>query len=45
VRYRIRNPEVLGLCDQVCGSVERQLRDLAALIGEPSAAFHPQSLE
>jgi DNA-binding transcriptional ArsR family regulator len=32
VYYRIADPEVLGLCDQVCGSVERHLLDLAALV-------------
>jgi len=37
VYYRIADPEVLSLCDQVCGSVERHLLDLAALVPLPVA--------
>jgi DNA-binding transcriptional ArsR family regulator len=33
VYYRIADDDVLGLCEQVCGSVEHQLHDLAALVG------------
>ena len=32
VYYRITDQEVLGLCEQVCGSVERHLLELAALV-------------
>lgn len=32
VYYRIADQEILGLCEQVCGSVERHLLDLAALV-------------
>jgi len=32
VYYRIVDDGVLGLCDQVCGSIESQLRTLAALV-------------
>ena len=35
VYYRIVDQEVLGLCEQVCGSVERQLLALAALVQSP----------
>lgn len=38
VYYRIADDEVLGLCEQVCGSVERHLLDLAALVPPPAAA-------
>ena len=30
--YRIADPAVLGLCEQVCGSLEQQLQMLAALV-------------
>ncbi len=30
--YRIADPAVLGLCEQVCGSLEQQLQVLAALV-------------
>ncbi len=30
--YRIADQEVVELCEQVCGSVERRLLDLAALV-------------
>ena len=32
VYYRIVDDGVLGLCEQVCGSIESQLRTLAALV-------------
>ena len=32
VYYRIADDGVLGLCEQVCGSLEQQLRGLAALV-------------
>ena len=32
VYYRIGDENVLGLCEQVCGSVEEQLLTLAALV-------------
>ncbi len=32
VRYAISEPAVFELCDQVCGSVSRQLRDLEAIL-------------
>ena len=35
VYYRIADQEVLGLCEQVCGSVERHLLELAALVRAP----------
>lgn len=38
VYYRIDDPEVVELCEQVCGSVERHLLDLAALVQSPVAA-------
>lgn len=31
-RYAISDPTVFELCDQVCGSVSRQLRDLDAIL-------------
>ncbi|MHB1572107.1 MAG: ArsR/SmtB family transcription factor [Solirubrobacteraceae bacterium] len=37
VYYRVVDPEVVGLCEQVCGSVERHLLDLAALVQPASA--------
>jgi DNA-binding transcriptional ArsR family regulator len=38
VHYRIGDPQVVELCEQVCGSVEDQLRSLAALVdARPSA--------
>ncbi len=33
VYYRIADEGVLGLCDQVCGSVQEQLRALTVLVG------------
>ncbi len=35
-RYSIGDPSVFDLCDQVCGGVQRQLRELGALM-EPAA--------
>jgi DNA-binding transcriptional ArsR family regulator len=32
--YRIVDESVLGLCEQVCGSMQRQLEELSALIGK-----------
>jgi len=32
VNYRIADDGVLGLCDQVCGSVEQQLETLARIV-------------
>jgi DNA-binding transcriptional ArsR family regulator len=32
VRYSISDPSVFELCDQVCGSVRRQLQDLEAIL-------------
>lgn len=37
VYYRIADPEIIGISDQVCGSVERHLLDLAALVQAPAA--------
>jgi DNA-binding transcriptional ArsR family regulator len=33
VFYRIADDEVFGLCEQMCGSVEHRVQDLAALVG------------
>jgi DNA-binding transcriptional ArsR family regulator len=33
VYYRIADESVLGLCEQVCGSLQRQLAALAELVG------------
>lgn len=44
VSYRIADEEVLGLCEQVCGSVERHLLDLAALVQPPAPVTHERSL-
>lgn len=35
VYYRIADPEVVELCEQMCGTVERQVLDLAALVQVP----------
>ena len=35
VYYRIADPEVLALCERVCGSVEHHLLELAALVQDP----------
>ncbi len=44
VYYRIADDDVLGLCEQMCGSLEHQLQDLATLVGAwpPS---HPRNQE
>ena len=44
VYYRIADPEVLGLCEQIGGSVEHHLLELAALVqdrsgSDPKGAF------
>jgi DNA-binding transcriptional ArsR family regulator len=44
VYYRIADPEVLILCEQVCGSVEQHLMDLAALVQRPVATQPERSL-
>jgi DNA-binding transcriptional ArsR family regulator len=31
--YAIADESVLGLCEQVCGGLQRQFSDLAALVG------------
>jgi DNA-binding transcriptional ArsR family regulator len=36
VYYRIVDDAVLGLCEQVCGSLERQLRALALIVAGAS---------
>jgi DNA-binding transcriptional ArsR family regulator len=41
VYYRIAGEDVLALCEQVCGSVERRLLDFAALAQGP-VAIHPE---
>jgi DNA-binding transcriptional ArsR family regulator len=33
--YAIADESVLGLCEQVCGGLQRQFAELAALVGEP----------
>jgi len=33
VYYRIADPAIFDLCDQVCGSLQEQLSTLAALVG------------
>ncbi len=37
VYYRIADREALVLCEQVCGSVERHLLDLATIVQRPVA--------
>ena len=44
VYYRIADPDVLVLCEQVCGSVEQHLLDLAALVQRPVAVQPERSL-
>ncbi len=39
IRYAISDPAVFDLCDQVCGSVSRQVRDLNAILH--TADSHP----
>ena len=41
VYYRIAEQELVGLCEQVCESVEHQLLSLAALV-QPQAASQPE---
>jgi DNA-binding transcriptional ArsR family regulator len=36
--YAISDPSVFELCDQVCGSLRRQVAELDAILQEPSAA-------
>lgn len=36
VCYRITDQNVLAMCEQVCGGVETELRELAALVDQPS---------
>jgi DNA-binding transcriptional ArsR family regulator len=43
VFYRIADQEVLGLCEQVCGSVERRLLELAALVRSADVTQPEQS--
>jgi DNA-binding transcriptional ArsR family regulator len=38
VRYRIADASVFDLCEHVCGSVQRQLDELQALVGERRGA-------
>ena len=48
VHYRIGDDEILGLCEQMCGSLEHQLRGLAALVDDFAArpvALNPQPME
>jgi ArsR family transcriptional regulator len=37
VHYRIADEEVLGLCERMCGSLEHELRGLAALADDLAA--------
>ena len=37
VHYRIVDDGVLGLCQQVCGSLQQQLQTLALIVAGPSA--------
>jgi ArsR family transcriptional regulator len=41
VYYRLADEDVLALCEQVCGSVEQHLLELAALVQGPVAS-HPK---
>lgn len=44
IRYAINDPAVFELCDQVCGSVSRQVRDLDAILhatGSHADENHP----
>ena len=40
VYYRIVDDGVLGLCEQVCGSLEQQLQTLAALVAGAGSALY-----
>jgi len=44
VYYRLADEDVLALCEQVCGSVEQHLLDLAALVRDPVAQRSERSL-
>ena len=44
VYYRLADDDVLALCEQVCGSVEQHLLDLAALVAPPVTAKPERSL-
>jgi DNA-binding transcriptional ArsR family regulator len=44
VYYRLADEYVLALCEQVCGSVEQHLLDLAALVAPPVTAQPERSL-
>jgi DNA-binding transcriptional ArsR family regulator len=41
VYYRLADRDVLALCEQVCGSVEQHLLDLAALVA-PAVTAQPE---
>jgi DNA-binding transcriptional ArsR family regulator len=36
--YRIADPTLIALCDQVCAGVREQLRELSSLVDGPTAA-------
>jgi len=46
VLYSISDPSVFRLCEEVCGGIQRSLRELEALV-EPAAdgAFRPPAIE
>ncbi len=48
VHYRIDDPGIVALCEQMCGSVEHQLREFAALadgLGEaPAGPFNEHTM-
>ncbi len=44
VYYRIADDDVMGLCEQMCGSLEHQLQGLAALVNSWPAT-HPTNQE
>jgi len=44
VYYRLADEDVLALCEQVCGSVEQHLLELAALVRDPVAQRSERSL-
>ncbi len=45
VFYAIADDGVLGLCEQVCGSIERHLLGLAALVQPAAGVTHERSLQ
>ncbi len=48
VHYAIGDDEIFGVCEQMCGSLEHQLRGLAALVDDFAvrpAALNPQPME